>query len=217
MAIRVLIADDHGIMRDGLRTLIDSQPDLVVVGEVDNADDVKPMADSETADVVLLDISMPGGGLNALERLRQHGSAPRVLMLTMHDRTAYLRQALDAGADGYVVKRAAGTVLLDAIRTVAEGGRYVHASLPEGGLDEVLAQPRTPPADAAAGPTLSPREREVLRFVAAGYTNREAADKLGLSVKTVEGYRARLAKKVGARSRVDLVRFALEQGLVDSE
>ncbi|MFT7621020.1 MAG: two-component system response regulator NreC [Myxococcota bacterium] len=213
--IRVLIADDHGIMRDGLRTLIDSQPDLQVVGEVDRADVVCDAAVELAADLVVLDLTMPGGGgLSALPNLQRLRPRPRVLVLTMHDRTAYLRQALEAGADGYVVKAAAGSVLLDAIRTVAGGERFIHASLPEGGVDEVLA------AADADGVTdtvaLSPREQEVLEFVAAGYTNREAADKLGLSVKTVEGYRARLARKLGARSRVDLVRFAIMRGLLDA-
>src|SRR5262245_28708572 len=214
--IRVLLADDHAVLRTGLRMLISSQRDLEVVGEARDGDDAVRKAAALRPDVALVDISMPGaGGIKAIERIRQAAPTTRVLVLTMHDVPAYLRAAVAAGASGYVVKRAADSDLLAAIRDVHRGRTVLDPALAarvvQGGLRR-----RSP-----AGPTptglLSQREREVLELVAQGYTNQQIADHLGLSVKTVETYRARLVEKLGLQSRAELVRYALDSGLFGGE
>lgn len=202
-ALKVLIADDHGVVRDGLRMLIEGQPDMSVVAEVRNAFDVVDRATESGCNVVLLDISMPGQSLDQIPLLKESCPAARILVLTMHDSAEYRRRATDAGAAGYVLKRSAGSTLLSAIRG---------EDMPPPTQDIV---PAVPPAPSGPEHTLSPREAEVLRLVSAGFTNQETADQLGLSIKTVEGYRARVRRKLGARSRVDLVRHAIRLGLLD--
>ena len=214
--IRILLADDHAVLRTGLRMLISDHRDLEVVGEASDGDEAVRKAAILRPDVALVDISMPGtGGIKAIERIRQAAPATRVLVLTMHDVPAYLRAALAAGASGYVVKRAADSDLLAAIREVHRGrtvldpslaARVVHGSLRRRGL--------TGPTPTAP---LSQREREVLELVAQGFTNQQIADHLGLSVKTVETYRARLVEKLGLQSRAELVRYALDSGLFGGE
>jgi two-component system response regulator NreC len=211
--IRILLADDHAVLRTGLRMLISSQRDLEVVGEASDGDEAVRKAGTLRPDVALVDISMPGtGGLKAIERIRQAAPATRVLVLTMHDVPAYLRASVAAGASGYVVKRSADSDLLAAIRDVHRGrtvldpslaARAAHGSLRRRGATD----PTTPTA------LLSQREREVLELVAQGFTNQQIADHLGLSVKTVETYRARLVEKLGLQSRAELVRYALDSGL----
>lgn len=215
--IRVLIADDHAVLRAGLRMLIGAQPDMDVVGEAaDGAEAVQKVLDTRP-DVALVDITMPGsGGIKAIERIRQECPKTRVLVLTMHDVPAYLRSALAAGASGYIVKSAADSELLSAIRAVHRGHTVLDADLAvmvvQGRLGRKAAGSR------GGGPVspLSPREREVLDLVAQGYTNQQIAERLGLSVRTVETYRSRLVEKLGLRSRADLVRYALESGLLGS-
>ena len=213
--IRILIADDHAVLRTGLRMLIGSQRDLDVVGEASDGDEAVRKAAALRPDVALLDISMPGsGGIKAIERIREAAPATRVVVLTMHDMQAYLRAALAAGASGYVVKRAADSALLAAIRDVHRGRTVLDpalaASVVQSGLRRRggTTSPATP---------LSQREREVLELVAQGYTNQQIADHLGLSVKTVETYRARLVEKLGLQSRAELVRYALDSGLFGGE
>jgi two-component system response regulator NreC len=213
--IRILIADDHAVLRTGLRMLIGSQRDLDVVGEASDGDEAVRKAAALRPDVALVDISMPGsGGIKAIERIREAAPATRVLVLTMHDMPAYLRAALAAGAAGYVVKRAADSALLAAIRDVHRGRTVLDpalaASVVQSGLRRrgATTSPATP---------LSQREREVLELVAQGYTNQQIADHLGLSVKTVETYRARLVEKLGLQSRAELVRYALDSGLFGGE
>jgi DNA-binding NarL/FixJ family response regulator len=207
--IRVLIADDHAVLRSGLRLLINAQPDMEVVGEAASGPEALDRAGSLRPDVLTLDLSMPGGrGIPVLERLRQQCPDTRVLVLTMHDAAAYLRAALAAGAAGYVVKTAADTELLTAIRAVAQGRTFVDLSLPAG----AGGRPARPAQPGQAA--LSPRELAVLRLLAQGHTNQEAADRLFLSVKTVETYRARIAEKLGLRTRADLTRYAVEAGFL---
>ena len=213
---RILIADDHAILRSGLRMLINTQEDMEVVGEaVDGEDAIRRVGELDP-DIVLLDLSMPGmGGIRALEFMRERFPRTRVLVLTMHDEYAYVRSVLAAGGAGFVVKRAADAELLSAIRTVSQGRSYIDVSLASSGSLEEIVNPKT----GKAGTTwrdvrLSQREREVLTSVAHGYTNQQIADTLGLSVKTVETYRARVSEKVGLRNRADLVRYALESGLL---
>jgi DNA-binding NarL/FixJ family response regulator len=198
--------------------LISSQRDLEVVGEASDGDEAVRKAVALRPDVALVDISMPGaGGIKTIERIRQAVPTTRVLVLTMHDVPAYLRASLAAGASGYVVKRSADSDLLAAIRDVHRGrtvldpslsARVVHGSLRRRGA----AAPAT-----STAALLSQREREVLELVAQGFTNQQIADHLGLSVKTVETYRARLVEKLGLQSRAELVRYALDSGLFGGE
>lgn len=205
MSINVVIADDHGVLRDGIRGLVQSQPDMKVLAEVDRADAVLDAA--RGADVVLLDLTMPGGGgLSVLPELVKHSGA-RILVLSMHEESGYVDRAMAAGAHGYVAKSAAADQLLDAIRATYQGEVPVLVSVVE--ADDEPSQ-----VSSMLG-QLSRREREVLKHIAQGYTNQQTADRLDLSIKTVEGYRARLARKLDARDRVDLVRVALASGLLD--
>ncbi len=215
--IRILIADDHTVLRAGLRMLIGAQPDMEVVGEAANGDAAVRKALETSPDVVLLDITMPGsGGLKAIELIREECPTSRVLVLTMHDVPAYLRSALAAGAAGYVVKSAADTELLSAIRSVHRGRPALDPTLAATVVQGALGKRVSGVQARGRLNLLSPREREVLDLVAQGYTNQQVADRLGLSVKTVETYRTRLVEKLGLRSRADLVRYAVDSGLFGS-
>ncbi len=216
-SIRVLVADDHAVLRAGLRMLIGAQPDMEVVGEAADGDEAVQKALELRPDVALIDITMPGiGGMKAIERVRQGCPKTRVLVLTMHEVPAYLRLALAAGASGYVVKSAADSELLSAIRSVHRGRTVLDPGLAALVVQGALGKKAV--GSQAGGPAnpLSPRERDVLELVAQGYTNQQIADRLGLSVKTVETYRSRLVEKLGLRSRADLVRYALDSGLFGS-
>lgn len=209
--IRVVVADDHAILRSGLRMLINAETDMEVVGEAAEGGEVAPALRKTAADVLLLDITMPaGGGLKALTEVRRLWPQVRVLILTMHEDPAYLRSVLVAGASGYVLKRAVDADLLFAIRAVHRGGTFV---------DPSLAQNLLPHATASAGKgnLLSPRERQVLQLVAEGYTNQQVADRIFVSVKSVETYRARIAQKLSLKNRADFVRYALESGMLNPQ
>jgi two-component system response regulator NreC len=216
--IRIVIADDHAILRTGLRMLIDAQSDMKVVGEVADGTETVSRAREVQADVVLLDLTMPGPPATVtIERLVRLDPSPRVLVLTMHDDPVYLRTALQAGAAGYIVKKAADIELLTAIRVVQSGGTFVNLTRPgeaEAGQGEGARQvPRASPAGGQLKP-LSQREVEVLRLLAQGHTNQEAADRLAVSVKTIETHRKRLSDKLGLKSRAELFRFAVEARLL---
>jgi two-component system response regulator NreC len=216
MTIRVLIADDHAILRAGLCALIDAQKDMQVVGEAIDGNEAVIKAVATKPDVLLLDLSMPNhSGLHAIPAIRRQCPGARVLVLSMHEDLACLRAAFDSGAAGYVLKKVADTELLTAIRAVSDGKRYLcsfsreilaHTAL---GLDQVGGED----APQARAMSLSKREREVLIMVAQGYTNRQIAEERGLSVKSVESYRARLQEKLGLQTRVELHRYALAIGL----
>jgi two-component system, NarL family, response regulator NreC len=215
-SIRILIADDHAILRSGLRMLIDAQSDMSVVGEVADGTETVSRASEVQADVVLLDLTMPGPPATVtIERLVRLDPSPRVLVLTMHDDPVYLRTALQAGASGYIVKKAADVELLTAIRVVQSGGTFVNLTRPgetEPG-QAVRLVPRVSPAGGQPKP-LSRREVEVLRLLAQGHTNQEAADRLAVSIKTIETHRKRLSDKLGLKSRAELFRFAVEARLL---
>ncbi len=218
--IRVMIADDHAVLRGGLRMLINAQADMDVVGEVGNAAECLALGQKLTPDVVLLDLSMPGGsGIKAIEGLRKSGTAIRVLVLTMHAEPAYVRAALAAGASGYVTKDASPDEIIAAIRSLWQGRTYVAVPMEESRFDSVFGDvmATAPKGSPSETPKLSVREREVLVLVARGFTSKEAAEQLHLSVKTVESYRSRFADKLGLRRRADLVRYALEAGLLEEE
>jgi two-component system, NarL family, response regulator NreC len=216
--IRVLIADDHAVLRAGLRVLIGAQPDMEVVAEAADGDEALRKTEETRPDVALVDITMPGrGGIRAIERIRQGCPATRVLVLTMHDVPAYLRSALAAGATGYVVKRAADSELLSAIRGVHRGRTVLDPALAVMVVQGAIGKKVSSGQPVGSASLLSPREREVLDLVAQGYTNQQIADRLGLSIKTVETYRSRLVEKLGLRSRADLVRYAVDSGLFGSD
>ncbi len=225
-SIRVLVADDHAVLRAGLRMLLDAQPDMAVVGEAETAEQVVELDADLSPDVVLMDLTLParpGGpstvpsGLEAIRRIKARRPEARVVALTMHDEEGYLRAVLQAGGAGYVLKRAADTELLSAIRAVWRGGTYLH---PEHARLLVGGPPSTPAIEAAADDSyeqLSPREQQVLRLIALGHTSQQVADRLSLSVKTVETYKSRLMSKLGLTGRAALVRYALQRGLLEEQ
>jgi len=222
--IRILIADDHTILQAGLAAMLNAQPDMQVVGTARDGHECVRRAVLLAPDIVLLDVNMPNcNGLEALAELRRQTPAGKVLVLTMHDDVEYLRHVMTQGASGFVLKQAAGEELLAAIRAVYQGGVYLHPA-----HARQLMQPTLPPPEHAAAPgghpplgagrlaTLSEREAQIFRLVALGYRNSDIAEELSLSVKTVETYKSRLMQKLGFTSRIELVRYALESGLLDN-
>ncbi len=209
--IRILLADDHTVLRAGLRALLAPQPDLEVVGEASDGGEAVRLAQRLQPDVVVMDIGMPGvGGIDATAWIKRELPATKVLILSMHDDQGYLRQVLRAGASGYLLKRAADTELLAAIRAAARGEVYLDPALTRGLVDEVVR----PDPDRVGEPTLSDREQEVLRLLAYGHTNQQVAERLCIGVKSVETYKARLMEKLGLRGRAELVRYALQHGIL---
>ena len=216
--IRVMIADDHAILRAGLRMLVNAQADMEVVSEAPDGEHAVQTARETKPDVALLDLTMPRvGGMKALEKMAQDCRETRVLVLTMHDDPAYLRSALAAGASGYLLKRAVDAELLAAIRAVHRGGIFVDPRLASILVQDVLA--KKSPGDGSERPVsiLSRRELQVLRLVARGYTSSQIAKQIFVGVKTIETYRARFVHKLGLRTRSDVIRFAVQMGLLTPE
>ena len=215
--IRILIADDHAVVRSGLRLLINSQKDMEVVGEAKDGREVLPAVKATRPDIALVDLSMPGGGgMQAIAQLRREEPMVRVVALTMHDDPDYLRSVLSAGGFGFVVKRSADSDLISAIRAASRGERFVDPSIGESLVQEILRE-SAPGAGESGEIRLSPREREVLGLLARGHTNAEIAEKITVSVKTVETYRARLSQKLGLHTRAELVRYAMSRGILKSD
>lgn len=211
--IRVLLADDHAIVREGLKSLINSHEGMTVIGEVADGEAAVRLTDELNPDVVVVDISMPGlNGAEVTSRLRVADPDRKVLVLTVHEDKGYLRQLLTAGAAGYVLKRAAASELVQAIRTVAAGGTYLDPALASSVVDDFVR----PIPQEASTLELSEREAEVLRLIALGYSNKEIAGRMKLSVKTVETYKSRSLEKLHIRSRVDIVRYAAQRGWLES-
>lgn len=207
--LRILLADDHETVREGLRMILNAQPDMQVVATASDGREAIAQAEQMTPDVVIMDISMPGlNGLAATMQLTERCPGSRVLTLTRHADSSYLQQLLRAGAAGYVLKQSRPAELLHAIRAVATGGRYVDTSI-AAPVVGTHAKPFTAPEPTTP---LSPRETEVLRLIAWGNTNKEIAARLDLSVKTVEAHKANGMRKLGMRGRIDIVRHALLQG-----
>jgi two-component system response regulator NreC len=210
--VRVLLADDHAVLRSGLRLLIESQEDFKIVGEASSGLAVLALAEELRPDIILLDLSMPGmSGLDALQALKKLVPETKTLVLTMHEDPQYFRQALSDGAAGYIIKKAADTELLSAMRAIMGGGVYVHPSLTRYLLDDTAASSN----QKDLWDKLSGREQQVLRLVAFGHTSTEIAEELGLSSKTVDTYRSRGMEKLELKTRAALVRFALLRGLLD--
>jgi two-component system, NarL family, response regulator NreC len=221
VGVRVVIVDDHNVVRAGLRLLIETQNDMEVVGEAASGETaitvVNDLYAGESArpNIVVMDLLMDGiGGIEATKRIKEERPYLNVLVLTMNDDRVYLREAFRAGASGYVLKDAVDVELLDAVRAVAAGGRYLHPSL---GAELIRAEeeahhgPSTP-----RGIPLSQREVDVLRLVASGYSNKEVADELFISVRTVETHKTHIIQKTGLRARSDLFRFATDAGILDN-
>jgi two-component system response regulator NreC len=215
MTIRILIADDHSVIRAGLRAILSAQPDFEIVGEAADGNEALRLANELQPDVVLTDLSMPGpvgGGIAVARRLKETLPAIRVLILTVHEDESLLREAIRAGAVGYIVKRAADTELISAIQAACRGDLYVHPSMTRVLFKDVTTLPVSRPMPAEL---LTPREIDVLRLLAKGYTNRQIADVLCLSMRTVEGHRASLMSKLNVHSRVELTSYAEEHGLLE--
>jgi two-component system, NarL family, response regulator NreC len=211
MSIRVLVVDDHAVVRTGLRRVLDAEPDIETVGEAENADRAVFAAMEHKPDVVLMDVMMPRkSGIEALPAVLQAVPAAKVLVLSMQDDPRYVREAFDAGASGYVLKEAADTEVVGAVRAVAAGERYVHPA-----LGTRLVQAEVDERRRAEEDPLSDREREVLRLLALGHTNQEIAQMLYISVRTAETHRAHIMQKLRLSSRAELVRYALAEGLLE--
>lgn len=218
--VRILIADDHGVLRAGLRFLLNAETDMEVVGEAGDGSEAMVKARELHPDVILLDVTMPGtGGLQAIRHIIKASPASKILILSMHDDESYLREALRAGASGYALKKAADSELLSAIRAVHRGEIFLDPSLTKILVDELIGAQSKQAEDQGDREVhrLSDREREVLRLLAQGYTSQQVADMLLLSLKTVETYKARVMNKLGLRSRAQLVRYALQVGLLSPE
>ena len=213
MASRILIADDHGVLRAGLRSLISGLTDIEVVGEAGDGFEVMDKLDSLRPDIVLMDLSMPGiDGIETTRLIHKQRPDIKILILTVHEDESLLREAIKAGASGYITKRAAESELVNALRAIQNGDMYVHPSLTRLLVKDI--SPNTRPATVGLD-VLTPREVAVLRLLARGYTNRQIAEELSISPRTVEGHRANLSAKLGRSSRVELVNYAEEHGLLD--
>lgn len=209
--IRIVIADDHRILREGLRRMLGDYPDLEIVGEATNGDEVPVVLDATHADVLLLDVGMPGHGfLSTLEKLRSEHPDTSVIILSAYAEEEYAVMALRAGARGYVTKERSPEELLAAIRRVSRGGRYITQTLAEQLAAEIAAHPAGPPRM----PSLSERERQVLQFLGQGLTVKEIGARLEVSPKTVSTYRLRLLEKLQLRTTADLIRYAVEHDLI---
>lgn len=214
MPIKVLVIDDHSVLRTALRMLFSAQSDMTVVGDAGDVGSGLELIRRTKPDVVTLDLTMAGGGgLSVLDTLRTENASVRVLVLTMHDEPAYLKAVLGAGGAGYVTKSADESEVLAAIRAVAQGRTYYSLSMNDALIRTLSGQDAQP--SSSGDETLSRRERAVLALVAQGYTNQQVADKLALSVKTIETYRARIMSKLGFKDRAQLVTYALQSGLLE--
>jgi DNA-binding NarL/FixJ family response regulator len=215
--VRLVLADDHAVLRAGLRAFLEeqSEPPIEVVGEASSGEEAIALVEKLRPDLLLLDLSMPGlGGLGAAIELRRLGLPTRILVLTQYGETAHLKRALEAGANGYILKSARGEELLSALRAVLQGGTYIDPSLAGNLVSSALFQKAPPASDEEALASLTPREIEVLTLVAEGYSNKEIAEALDIAVKTAMAHRANLMDKLDIHNVSKLVQFAIRMGLV---
>lgn len=210
--VRILLVDDHKVLRDGLRALLECEPDLRVVGEAGTGAQAIALAKSLAPDVIVLDLGLPDlNGLEVIRTLRQHNTPLRIVVLSMYSRREFVVPAIEAGCDGYVPKSATHTSLLQAIRTVLAGERYLHPTA----ATVLIGAMKDDQSEFAQFAALSEREQDVIRLTAQGFTSREIGEKLVISSKTVETYRQRAMEKLGIEHRSDLVKFAVRAGLLD--
>lgn len=210
MSIRILIVDDHGVIRGGLRAILEDEPGIEVVGEAIDGEEALHLASELGPDIVLLDIAMPGiDGIECTRRMKKMYPQIQVLILTVYEDEILLREAIRAGASGYVIKRAAEEELIAGIQAVSRGDMYIHPA-----ITRLLVKDLSPTIDSHRGTleTLTSRELEVMRYIIRGYTNRQIAETLFISVRTVEGHRASLFGKLGLKNRVELVEFVEKYG-----
>jgi DNA-binding NarL/FixJ family response regulator len=213
-SIRVLIADDHAIVRDGVRALLALSEDITVVGEAANGQQAIELARSLAPDVILMDIAMPGlGGLEATLEIRKDNPQAKILVLTQYEDREYIRRFLKAGVSGYVLKKAAGSELTSAIRAVSRGGLVLDPDVAREAMREQVGS-ATPGRAADPYETLTDREKQVLKLVAEGHSNKEVAELLDISVKTAMSHREHIMQKLDLHSRTDLIKFALQQGVI---
>ncbi|MGI6451167.1 MAG: response regulator [Desulfitobacteriia bacterium] len=212
--IRLLLVDDHTVLRSGLRMLLNSHEDMIVVGEAESGEDALEKVKELKPDIVLLDISMPGmGGMTALQKIKEISGA-KVLMLTMHADEEYLKEAMEFGVSGYVLKQAADTELIQAIKEVAKGQVYVDSGLAQNLVKSMYHPSSKQRSDYDSN--LTDREKEVLTLIALGHTNKEIAETLMISVKTVESHKTKIMEKINCQKRSEMVRYALENGYINT-
>ena len=213
--IKVLLADDHAVLRAGLRMLLDAQPDIEVGGEAESGEEAIEKVAEIQPDIILMDITLAGmGGLQATRELKKKNPEIKILIVTLHDDEGYLRQCLQAGASGYVLKKAADTELTAAIRAVHRGDIYIYPSMAKVVVEGYLQKDARPPEASDEYDRLTGREHEVLQLIAKGHTNQQTADTLFVSVKTIETHRSHIMEKLKLRNRAELVRYAIEKGLL---
>lgn len=213
-SIRILIADDHTLMRQGIKALLEDEPDIVVVGEADDGRETVRLAHQLRPNVVLMDIAMPSlNGLEATRQIKHEHPEINVLVLTMYDHEEYLRQLLEVGASGYILKRAAASELVAAIRAVNAGEAVLSPSITRMLLNDYLR--RETPSVEVEGNSLTPREREVLQLIAEGKTSREIAELLSLSIKTVQSHRGSIMQKLDLHDRGDLIKYAIQKKIIE--
>jgi DNA-binding NarL/FixJ family response regulator len=213
--IRILIVDDHDLVREGIRTMLEQEPGFEVVGEVGDGQEAIRRVRELAPDVVLMDVALPGGigGLEATEAILSERPATRVIILTQYEQGEYIRRALKIGAQGYLLKRSASSQLKEAIRTVARGERYLHPVAAEELVDLVTSGRSL---DLEDYETLTQRERQVLKLLAEGKTSRDIAKYLGVSLKTAMTHRSNLMAKLGMHSRAEVIKFAIRKGIIEA-
>ena len=213
MTVRILIADDHGVLRAGLRAILEDEPDIEVVGEAADGDEAVHLAGVFKPDITLMDLGMPGiGGIEATRRIRGMFPDIQVLILTVYEDESLLQEAIKAGASGYVIKRAAEEDLINAIRAVERGDMYIHPAMTRKLLKDLTP---TISSQKSAINSLTTRELEIIRYVIRGYTSRQIAEVLFISTRTVEAHRSSLMGKLNLKNRVELVEFAEKHGLIE--
>ena len=213
--IRVFLVDDHLILREGIRSLLGKVPDIEIVGEADEGGEAVAKVEQLVPDVVLMDITMPGmSGLEATQQIKQKYPQVKVLILTIHETNQYLSQMLQAGASGYVVKTTATSELISAIRAVHQGDVYLYPSITRMLVEDYLHRVKTG-EEKTSYEGLTSREREILMYIAEDKKNKEIADLLGISVRTVQAHRTNLMDKLGAHDRTELVKYAINKGIID--
>ncbi|MDD3845688.1 MAG: response regulator transcription factor [Syntrophorhabdaceae bacterium] len=217
MKISVLIADDHAIVRDGLKLLLESQPDIIVTGEATNGREAVRQAARLHPDIVIMDIAMPElNGIDAANRIRQESSSTQIIILSMHSTTEHIYRSLKVGARGYLLKESAGVEVVSAVNTVYRGGRYLSQKISDRVIDDYLSKQDMKEPENPLD-RLTQREREILQMVVEGKSSAEIAGTIFLSPKTVETYRSRLMQKLNVTDIPGLVKFAIRHGLTDLE